>query len=373
MGLTTWTRNGSEKAQASQTIRILMKSLQYLAENAVNDENQSQAFINTAHTVIKDLFTPSPSHSNNEQVVVLLGSMGWKNAQIEFSSGNEAKLILGSNRHLDQETNSVKGLKLLVTTISKALGYHILSREVDAYVEIDILAGPIYNINIKALTKNIDLGSDVASPATRSPEIKPAVDQTSNQISVAPISSSQKIDTTQIFLPVLTNKYPLSRLHLLLKDVLAEFCNSWYSENPLDTNDTGDEKENVALLMNFLVQKTIDNNASTVDAGVRLGTFFANAIKKSFPNIEQPLTQEIIDGAAVGSMIRDIKARAFCYLNPGDKCGPNIGDENRSICDFSMGIWQGTLSELGDHEFKFSGFYAAGRRDPYCLMEFEVQ
>ncbi len=351
-----------------------MKSLQYLAENAVNDENQSQSFINTAHTVIKDLFTPSPSHSNNEQVVVLLGSMGWKNAQIEFSSGNEAKLILGSNRHLDQNTNSVKGLKLLVTTICKALGFHILSREVDAYVEIDILAGPIYNINIKALTQKIvDTTTETTTPPQRTLETKPVVDQSSGQVSSPPMSSSQKIDTTQIFLPVLTDKFPLSRLHLLLKDVLAEFSKSWYSENPIDTNDTGDERENVALLMNFLVQKAIDNNTSTVDAGVRLGTFFAHAIKKSFTNIDQPLTQEIIDGAAVGSMIRDIKARAFCYLNPGDKCGPNIGDENRSICDFSMGIWQGTLSELGQHDFKFSGFYAAGRRDPYCLMEFEVQ
>lgn len=372
MGLTTWTRSGSEKAQASQTIRILMKSLQYLAEDTANDENRKQSFINTTYAVIKDLFTPSPTHSSNEQVVVLLGSMGWKNAQIEFSSGNEAKIILGSNRHLDQDQNSVKGLQLLVTTIAKALGFHILSREVDAYVEVDILSGPIYNIDLKALKQRT--ADETSQPATiQAPTRETQPSTTSQQPSAAPVAGMNKIDTTQIFLPVLTTKFPLSRLHLLLKDVLTEFCKSWYSENPLDGNDLGDEQENVATLITFLAQKSIDNNSSTVEAGARLGTFFAHAIKQNFTNIDQPLTQEIIDGAAIGSMIRDIKSRAFCYLKPGEKCGPNIGDENRAICDFSMGIWQGCLSELGDHQFIFNGFYAAGKRDPYCLMEFEVK
>lgn len=372
MGLTTWTRSGSEKAQASQTIRILMKSLQYLAEDAVNDENRKQLFINTTYVVIKDLFMPSPTHSSNEQVVVLLGSMGWKNAQIEFSSGNEAKIILGSNRHLDQDHNSAKGLQLLVTAITKALGYHILSREVDSYVEVDILAGPIYKIDLKALKQRAT--DDTTQTSTQKAPIRETTQASiASSQSAAPVAGLNKIDTSQIFLPVLTNKFPLSRLHLLLKDVLSEFCQSWYSENPLDGNEISDEQENVATLISFLVQKSIDNNSSTVEAGARLGTFFAHAIKQNFANIDQPLTQEIIDGAAVGSMIRDIKARAFCYLKPGDKCGPNIGDENRAICDFSMGIWQGCLSELGDHNFVFNGFYAAGRKDPYCLMEFEVQ
>ncbi|MFV2013979.1 MAG: hypothetical protein ACC656_00990 [Candidatus Heimdallarchaeota archaeon] len=372
MGLTTWTRSGSEKAQASQTIRILMKSLQYLAEDSVNDENRRQSFINTTYAVIKDLFTPSPTHSSNEQVVVLLGSMGWKNAQIEFSSGNEAKIILGSNRHLDQDQDSAKGLQLLVTSITKALGYHILSREVDAYVEIDILSGPIYKIDLKALKQRAPDESIQTSP-TPSVIREKTTKAIANKQPTTEIAGVNKIDTTQIFLPVLTNKFPLSRLHLILKDVLTEFCQSWYSENPLDGNTTSDEHENVATLISFLVQKSIDNKSSTVEAGARLGTFFAHAIKQNFTNIDQPLTQEIIDGAEVGSMIRDIKARAFCYLSPGDKCGPNIGDENRAICDFNMGIWQGCLSELGEHKFVFNGFYAAGKRDPYCLMEFEVQ
>ncbi|MHA2032206.1 MAG: hypothetical protein ACW99Q_22775 [Candidatus Kariarchaeaceae archaeon] len=371
MGLTTWTRSGSEKAQASQTIRILIKSLQYLAEDVVNDESKSQSFINTAYTVMKDLFTPSPTHSSNEQVIVLLGSMGWKNAQIEFSSGNEAKIILGSNRHLDQDQNSAKGLQLLVTTIAKAVGFHILSREVDAYVEVDILSGPIYTIDLKALTQRTS--DDVKKTPTPTPQKETTISDPHPQQPSTPVSGLNKIDTTQIFLPVLSDKFPLSRLHLLLKDVLAEFCQSWYSTNPLEGNDTADEQENVATLITFLVQKAIENNTSSVEAGVRLGTFFAHAIKQNFTNIDKPLTQEIIDGAEVGSMIRDIKARAFCYLNPGDKCGPSIGDENRAICDFSMGIWQGSLTELGDHQFNFSGFYSAGRRDPYCLMEFEVQ
>ena len=126
------------------------------------------------------------------------------------------------------------------------------------------------------------------------------------------------------------------------------------------------------ILITFLVQQSLDSNSSPVDAGVRLGTFFGHAIQQNFGS-EEIITQEIIDGSEIGSIIRDIKARAFCSLNPGEKCGPNIGDSNRAICDFSMGLWQGCLTELGDKDYSFTGFYTAGKRDPYCLMEFSAK
>jgi len=376
--MSTWTRDGSEKAQSSQTIRILMKTLQYLAEDAANDEAKSRSYISTASAVIKGLFKPSPKLSNNEQVSVLFNSMGWKNAQIKFSSGSEAQIILGSNRHLDQDQNSEKALKLLVNTISKALGFHILAREVDAVVSIDILSGPIYTIDLKAITSTIQTEVDEIRPAVAPAIRKQPIQRRENASAqaakpVAVATSSRSIDTSQIFLPVLTSKMPIGRLHLLLQDVLAEFSQSWYGENPLSSNESPDERENVITLMQFLTQKAVENDTSSVDAGTRLGAFFAHAIKQTFPNVEPVLAQELIDGASVGSMIRDIKARAFCTLNPGEKCGPNIGDANRAMCDFAMGVWQGCLSELSDNSYVFSGFYAAGKRDPYCLMEFNVE
>lgn len=379
MSLSTWTREGSEKAQASQTIRILMKTLQYLAEDSVNDETRSRSFVSTSSAVIRGLFKPSPKISNNEQVTVLFNSMGWKNAQIKFSSGTEAQIILGSNRHLDQDQNTEQALKLLVNTFAKALGFHILGREVDAMVNIDIMSGPIYTIDLKAITSTIQTTPEDIRPAAstrreRRAERTPA--QTSTQPEseeMAPMAIGKSVDTSQIFLPVLSSKLPIGRLHLLLQDVLAEFAQSWYGENPLTTNESSDERENVVTLIQFLSQKGVENGTSSVDAGSRLGSFFAHAIKQTFPKIDPILAQEIIDGASVGSMIRDIKARAFCTLKPGEKCGPDIGDDNRAMCDFSMGIWQGSLSELSDKSYIFSGYYAAGRKDPYCLMEFNVE
>ena len=349
-----------------------MKSMQYLAEDAANDESRARTFSSLTSAVIKDLFSPSPSHSTNEQASVLLGSLGWRNANIQFSSGTEARIVLGSNRHLEQDQNSVNGLILLVSSICKALGYHILSREVDAVVDIEIINGPIYTVDLKAIQSQI-VDTTKEEPVKQKPVSAPASSSTSAPASTPPPAEmpGTKIDTSQIFLPILSSKLPIGRLHLILQDILAEFSKSWYGSNPIEGNESPDERDNVIQLMMFLVQKTLDSGAASLDSGTRLGGFFAKAVKEAF-NMETPLAQEIIDGAGMGSMIRDIKARAFCSLRPGDKCGPNIGDENRSICDFSMGIWQGALSEFTGKNYKFNGFYPAGKRDPYCLMEFEV-
>ncbi len=369
MGLSTWAKSGSEKAQASQTIRMLIKTLQYLAEDSSNDDSSSRSYTNIASAVIKDLFKPTESYSINEQVQVVFNAMGWKNAQIKLTSANDANIILGSNRFLDQHPNSVVGLKLMVGTFSKALGFHILGREIDAVVNIDIHNGPIYTIDLKAIKGR---KTEQAKPKPKPTETK-TPKKTVKTVSKPVASTSSDIDTSQIFLPILSNKLSISRLHLILQDVLVEFCQSWYGKNPIEDQQSSDERENVTSLISYLVQQSVEANTSPVEAGSRLGGFFGHAITQAFSNESNPITQEIIDGSQIGSIIRDIKARAFCALNPGDRCGPNIGDQNRSICDFAMGLWKGCLSELSEKEFSFTGFYPAEKRDPYCLMEFSVK
>lgn len=379
MALNTWTRSGSEKAQASQTIRMLMKTLQYLAEDASTDGNRERSFLNVARSVIKNVFSPSNNFSVNEQVSVVFNAMGWKNTQITLTSANEAELILGSNRYLDQDPDSIDGLRLLVKTLCSALGSYLFDKDVQAKIDIDIHTGPTYKINLKTVksTKSKET-TKIKTQAEKSKETSSGqISSTSTRSSTSSdsgisIKPPSTIDTTQIFLPVLSNSLPLDRLYMILQDVLAEFCQSWYGSNPLETQGTDNERENLLILITFLTEKTFENDSSRVEVGEQVGTYFAHAIRDSFQE-DKYLTQEIIDGSSVGSIIRDIKARAFCYLKPGEKCGPKIGAEDRSICDFAMGIWQGCLSQLmKDSEFEFTGFYPAGRKDPYCLMEFEV-
>jgi hypothetical protein len=352
-----------------------MKTLQYLAEDATNEDQSSRSFTNIASAVIQDLFKPSDSYSVNEQVTVLFQAMGWKNAQIKLTSANEANILLGSNRHLDQDPNSESALKLLVGTISKALGYHVLDREIDAVVDIDIHNGPIYSIDIKAIKARKPGEEEVKKPKPKEQiPAKPIQRMESPATSTTELTPT--FDTSQLFLPILSNKLPIGRLHLMLQDVLVEFSQSWYGTNPIEETSSSDERENVVTLITYLVQQSIDRGSSPVDTGTRLGTFFGHAITQNFNTEENPITQEIIDGSEIGSIIRDIKARAFCSLNPGEKCGPNIGNANRALCDFSMGLWQGCLTELGElgeKDYTFTGFYTAGKRDPYCLMEFSAK
>ncbi|MHA2504241.1 MAG: hypothetical protein ACXAE3_15390 [Candidatus Kariarchaeaceae archaeon] len=374
MSLNTWSRSGSEKAQASQTIRILIKTLQYLAEDAARDDSREKSFLNVASAVIKTTFAPSPGFSTSEQVSVVLNSMGWKNTQIKLTSADEAEILMGSNRHLDQQAESVEGLELLIKTLGTALGGFLFDREVNAVVEIDIHTGPTYLVKLRSIQKIEQKQSQTTQTTTTTSQPSAPVSTPSVETSMSanPISPPANIETSQIFLPVLNNKLPLGRLHLILQDVLSEFANSWYGENPLDTKGTADEEENVVTLVTYLTNKAIENNTPVVDVGAQIGAYYGEALKQTFQG-DELFSPEILEGSAVGSIIRDIKARAFCHLKPGDTCGPNIGGEGREICDFAMGLWQGALSKInGEKQFNFTGFYPAGRRDPYCLMEFEV-
>lgn len=359
---------------------MLIKSLQYVAEDLANDEVKIKSFIKITTQIIKGSFIPSPQNSINEQVSILLNSMGWKNALIKLKSGDQVEIVLGSNRFLDQDSDSVSGLTNLVKAIGNAAGAHILDRDVDTLVNIDIHAGPTYTLDIQALksitaTQKPEKVPDNSSlrPFTISTEDgktkNELAKQTVIETPIIPISTSYETD--QIFLPVLSNKLPLSRLHRILKDVLEEYCQSWFGTNPIADVEIEDERINLINLINFLIEKAFESDQSRVDLGSQVGNYFAHAIVSNFNSEKTLLGQEIIDGSTVGSIIRDIKARSLCSLKD-TACENKIGGEHREFCDFVMGLWQGMLGQLTNKQYRFSGFYPAGKRDPYCLMEFEV-
>lgn len=370
MSLNIWTRTGSEKTQSSQTIRILLRSLQYLAEDSSQSPSSSQNFTGIIVPVIRNLFVPAEGVSINEQLSTFLRSLGWKNAQIRTLSATKAEIVLGNNRHLEQVESSKQGLTLLVKSIMKAIGYYLLNREVDALVRIDFTTGVIYNIELNAVELQPSRVEKSPSPVVR----EPVVSQPSSMSSSPPVQQSVRveegtpIEPSQLFLPILHQKLPLSTLYVLLQDVMSEFANSWYGENPLQETGTDDSEQNVLILTQFLVEKTIAAGRSTKTIGDQIGRFFAQTLQGTFgDDPEQILTPEIIESNTV-TMIRDIKARSLCTLAPGDKCT----EANRAICDFGMGIYEGVLSSLTGKKYEFTNYFAAGKRDIYCLMEFQI-
>ncbi len=369
LSLNIWTRSGSEKAQSSQTIRILLRSLQYLAEDASSSESDGQEFLSIVVPVIRNMFVPTEGISINEQISVFLLSLGWKNTQIRTLSSSKAEIILGNNRHLEQNESFEQGLKLLTKAIFKAIGYYLLNKEIDPLVRIDFTTGVIYTIELNA----VEIGtSTIAKPRASQPKpaAKPeAPNYTSKPETSAPIESERSIDPSQLFLPILNTKLPLSTLYVLLQDVMSEFASSWYEENPLENLGTDDARQNVLILTQFLVDKTIQAGRSTKTVGDQIGRFFSKALEETFgSNPEDILTPEIIESQTM-TMIRDIKARSLCTLSPGDKCV----QENRAICDFGMGIYEGVLSTFTGKTYEFTNYFAAGKRDIYCLMEFQVK
>ncbi len=369
LSLNIWTRTGSEKTQSSQTIRILLRSLQYLAEDAAQSASSSQNFTGIIVPIIRNLFVPAEGISINEQLSTFLRTLGWKNAQIRTRSATKAEIVLGNNRHLEQLESSKQGLTLLVKSIMKSIGYYLLNREVDALVRIDFTTGVIYNIELNAVELQPSRVEKTPAPVR-----EPAGYSSPSSVTSPPPQTAVKaeegtpIDPSQLFLPILHNKLPLSTLYVLLQDVMSEFANSWYNENPLEGMGTDDSEQNVLILTQFLVEKTLAAGRSTKTIGDQIGRFFAQSLQGTFGNSpEAILTPEIIESDTL-TMIRDIKARSLCHLSPGDKCT----DANRAICDFGMGIYEGVLSSLTGKKYEFTNYFAAGKRDIYCLMEFQI-
>lgn len=374
MVMGVWTRSGSEKAQSSQTIRILLRSLQYLAEDLAADETK---FLNVTVPVIRNLFNPIQTSSMNEQVTKFFESFGWKNAQIKLTAANKASILLGSNRHLDQNVESQAGLQILVKSISTAVGLHLLGKEVDALVNVNLTTGAVYNIELTTISKREDIVSP--KPKTEKPVVntttQPQVEKTKItgtvpvQQPVMPAGDLESsVEATQLFLPVLNDKLPLSTLFLMLQDVLVEFCKSWYQVNPLEEFGSEDQRQNVVKLVLYLVDKSVEANRPTKAVGNQVGRFFAQELSNTFKDeFGEIISPEILE-SNTSIIVRDIKARSLCNLNPGDKCL----EANRSVCDFGMGIYEGVLSHLTEKDTQFTTYFAAGRRDIYCLMEFQV-
>ena len=252
----------------------------------------------------------------------------------------------------------------------------MLNRHVDAFVKISLVTGASYEIEVHAISSTeAPVEVKTHTPAEIAREVAVGKESPATpKITTASVSSSYaeietRIDPSQLFEPILNPKLPESTLYRLLVDVLVEFCNSWYSANPLDKEGSDDLKHNVRVLVSFLVNKSIEAGRDTKAVGNQIGKFFAQAIDKTFVSQGMPaLTQEIIE-SQTSVIVRDIKARSLCTLQPGDRCEQG----NRAFCDFGMGIYESILDAFTDHNYKFSTYFAAGRRDLYCLMEFNAE
>ncbi|MCY3410889.1 MAG: hypothetical protein INQ03_04545 [Candidatus Heimdallarchaeota archaeon] len=363
----TWTDDKNHKAQTSQTIRILLKSLQYLAEDVALAPDQSSKFVKVASKVISSTFNPSTRHNMNEQISSFLSLLGWRNCVIKLKSADVVEMILGSNRYLDQDESNIPGLEVLVKTIAVSVGSHILSRDVDALVNVDVV-NKNYNINLQAISAMKPEKAEIkTSTEAIGQEVKDKPKPVSTTVA-APVTAGN-YEVNQIILPIINNKMPYIKFLGLLKDVTEEFSKSWYKEVPEQSGNS--DEANLAILLTYLMQKAIESGNDMIQIGNQIGSYWADAIKASFPD-DEAVNQEILEGSTVGSIIRDIKARSLCTLSDSQSCGTSIGGSNRRLCDMAMGIWGGCLGKLTDKNYKFSSFFAAGKRDPYCLMEFQV-
>ncbi len=365
MVMGVWSRSGSDKAKSSQTIRILLRSMQYLAEDLSTDETK---FLKIVVPVVRSLFKPITTASVNEQVQQFFDSMGWKNSQIQVVSKDKSQIVLGSNRYLDQNEEATNGLTLLVKTLTKAVGYHIMNSEVDPLVVVDFTNTITYTIELK-----VQGGTDISSPV-HTPKATTTIAKPVKTSKVTPppshdglsVDIGTKIEIDQLFAPVINSKLPLSRCFLHLQDVMEEFSISWYSMNPIEGKESLSQREIIVTLVQFLVEKSIEASRDVKMVGNQVGRFFAQAMVESFKNDFGSIISDEILESNTQTIIRDIKAMSLCTLSPGDKCVP----ANRSYCDFAMGIYEGVLSTTLDAQFEFTSYFSATRRDRYCLMEF---
>ena len=361
-----WTSQGAEKAKSSQSIRILLRSLQYLAQDFPNSKN----YINVVSSIFQDLFKPDKTISINTQVHNFLDAIGWKNVEISAKSNNSARILLGNNRFLEQNQSEENGLITFVKAITTGIGFYLLETNVISSVSIDLTSGAQYTVELKAKTRSSQRVTSRQSLVPESPVIELPKEYESEIDSGSESKVEEQliaIESDQLIFPIINGKLPLTEVLFLLQDVMVEFAKSWYQFNPLDTRKEDDIRNKLTILLQFLVDKSVEGRRKPKAVGNQIGRFFAQAtVDKYSKKFGVILSDEILE-SQTSVLIRDIKARSLCYLNPGDKCV----QENRAICDFAMGIYEGVLSHITKKEYEFSNYFAAGKKDTYCLMEFQ--
>ena len=357
-----WSSGGSDKVRASQTIRMLLNSLIRTSKELREDGKDRVGLYHAIKTTVKEVFQPDPDANFNEQLYSFMGVLGWKNALLTIMSSDTAKLVLGNNRYIDEVQNDLKDIELLVNAIISGACYHLFGKEIMTETKIDNLSGVTYEIMIKVGAEQVvkEKPEEVEGPTPGT-----GVGEVTGEADLETLKTHIEID--QIFDPIFNTSLDKDQLIVMFKEILVEYIRSKYGELP-KVQKVADTSDLVLLLLQYLINKVEEDNSGFLEVGKTVGTFFARGIKDVFNRpIEQILIDEIIEGINFG-IVRDINARCFCFLSPGDKCTPL----NTQICDFVMGVWEGTLSALLEREIKFSQRLPAGRKDRFCLMEFNT-
>ncbi len=371
-----WTRYGSEKAQSSQIIRTLINTLLGIAQEAVQEGTEAKnRFIVVVARNFREYFKPDITVNINEQIQTFLLTLGWKNSEIRVVSANEARAILGNNRFIVEENYPEETISLLISAIFTGIGYYIFSKEIKVQTDFDELQGAVWSVKMTPTTADV-LGTSTSTskttPQQKAPQEKVSAPAKNSEISMVSVSEGElqkyldSIDPEQFVTPIFKRSLGVETLLKILAEVMLEFSRTKYESNPLEALGSIDNRTMVLALTKFLVEKTFAENLPTLERGREIGVLFGKGVKGVLGDDPNQLLVEEITDAPSTTIIRDIKARAFCFLKPGERCQPS----NVQICDFVMGIWEGTLKEILGKEFKFSNRYpATKKKDMYCLME----
>ena len=362
-------------------LRTLINALLELGEQAhTQGEGNTEVYKLGIARIFREYFQPDIAYNINEQIQMFLLTLGWKNSEIRVISATEARAVLGNNRFIPETGISHEAIKIFIEGIFTGIGYYVFSKEVKVEATFDELAGAVWNVvlspsssmQIEARSQAIDYAS---SPSPQFGSKKEAV---INQ-ATSPISSSLEeeiqdyianIDPEQILTPIFNKSLGIETLYRILIEIMSDFIRTKYQTNPLEHAGNVDHKVAVLILVKFLVEKSLAEGIPTGTTGYDVGKFFGKGvigIAGNDPNVI--LIQEITESQST-TIIRDIKARCFCFLKPGERCQPS----NVQLCDFVMGIWEGALTEILGKEFKFTNRYpATKRKDKYCLMELSIK
>ena len=376
-----WTKFGSEKIRNSQALRTLINALLELGEQAQKQgEGDIEGYKLGIARIFREYFQPDIAYNINEQIQMFLLTLGWKNSEIRVISATEAKAVLGNNRFIPETGISHEAIKIFIEGVFTGIGYYVFSKEVKVEAIFDELAGAVWNVAL-APSSSIQIGTKTQIKnyaSSPSPQFEVKEETTTVQTSPPSMSSLEEeiqdyitnIDPEQILTPIFNKSLGLDTLYRILIEIMSDFIRSKYQTNPLEHAGAVDHKVAVLILVKFLVEKSLAEGMPTSTTGHDVGKFFGKGvigIAGNDPNAI--LIQEITESQST-TIIRDIKARCFCFLKPGERCQPS----NVQLCDFIMGIWEGALTEILGKELRFTNRYpATKRKDKYCLMELSIK
>ncbi|RLI69078.1 hypothetical protein DRO91_03890 [Candidatus Heimdallarchaeota archaeon] len=332
-------------------IRTLFYSLIHSANFLADRADQKQKFIQDIATFVRERsMVEDDTRDKCELVKETLEMFGWKSTKIDYLEGEtEGRVFLGKNRYIPNDLADSQGALIVLQAFIEGLCFHLIKAPVDARAELSLRTGSFYEITFTRSSKE----------ATTPTYVKKTPHLAEETIDM---SIHDNLTIEQLFYPIFTREIPT----MILFDAAWKVIRESYVANALGSELAEQEElkkpsiRNISIIIKKLTEKAPEEEI--LNMAEIIGEFFAKFLKTKISDALYDKLQPTLKDKHATSYLVYYDCKQFCS-----------NDRFINRCIFIRGMWTGILSEVLGFPIQIKEVLHAGKRDRYCMIEFEPE